>query len=192
MTRRLIAIATAIFVTTSCAHAQIRGMATPTPGVPTTSPLGMSTSGTAVAPTGIPLGAAPLATPGVSSGTSNGVASATACSSPATGSAATSAGMGNATAGTSGSTALSDASGVGIMTGATLPGAAAPVTTTCAPASATGSAAASQSSTSTPAASQLGVPTIPMGSTELSNPGLSPAPCPATGNTAQSTSSGAC
>jgi hypothetical protein len=40
--------------------------------------------------------------------------------------------------------------------------------------------------------SQLGVPTIPMGSTELSNPGLSPAPCPATGNTAQSTSSGAC
>jgi hypothetical protein len=39
---------------------------------------------------------------------------------------------------------------------------------------------------------QLGVPTIPMGSTELSNPGLSPAPCPATGNAAISTSSGAC
>jgi hypothetical protein len=182
MTRRLIAIATAIFVTTSCAHAQGRGMGTPTPGVPTTSPLGMSTSGTAVAPTGIPLGAAPLATPGVSSGTSNGVASATACSSP---------GMGSAMTGASSSTALFDNSGIGIMTGATLPGAAAPVTTTCAPASATGSAAASQSSTSTPATSQLGVPTIPIGSTELSNPGLSPAPCPATGNTA-STSSGAC
>jgi hypothetical protein len=39
---------------------------------------------------------------------------------------------------------------------------------------------------------RLGVPMIPMGSTELSNPGLSPAPCPATGNTAQSASSGAC
>jgi hypothetical protein len=188
MTRRLIAIATAIFVTTSCAHAQVRGMATPTPGVPTTSPLGMSTSGTAVAPTGIPLGAAPLATPGVSSGTSNGVASGTACSSPGIGSATS---PGSAMTGTSGSTALFDASGVGIMTGTTLPGAAAPITTTCVPAAGAGSATSSQSSTSTPATSQLGVPTIPMGSTELSNPGLSPAPCPATGNTA-STSSGAC
>src|SRR5262249_55050860 len=84
--------------------------------------LGMSTSGGAVAPTGIPLGAAPLATPGVSSGFSSGVASATACSSP---------GMGSAMTGTSGSTALFDSGGVGIMTGATLPGAAAAITTTC-------------------------------------------------------------
>jgi hypothetical protein len=60
------------------------------------------------------------------------------------------------------------------MTGATLPGSAGPVTTTCGPASATGSTTSSQSSTST--SSQPGVPTIPMGSTELSNPGLSPAP----------------
>ena len=65
MTRRLIAIATAMFVTSSCAYAQIGGMSAPTPWMGTTSPLGMSTSGTAVAPTGIPLGAAPLATPGV-------------------------------------------------------------------------------------------------------------------------------
>jgi hypothetical protein len=181
VTRHLIAVATAILVSSSCAYAQVRG-STPAPAVPTTSPLGMSTSGTAVAPTGIPLGAAPLATPGVSSGTSNGVASATACSSP---------GVGSTMTGTSGSTAQFDASGVGVMTGATLPGAAAPITTTCSPTSATGSATSSQSSTSTPATSQLGVPTIPIGSTELSNPGLSPAPCPATGNTA-STSSGAC
>jgi hypothetical protein len=48
-----------------------------------------------------------------------------------------------------------------------------------------------QSSTATPANSQLGVPAIPLSSTELSNPGLSPAPCPATGNLS-STSSGAC
>ena len=184
MTRRLFAIATAIFVTSGCAYAQVGGMGTATPGIGTTSPLGMSTSGGAVAPTGIPLGAAPLATPGVSSGFSNGVASATACSSP---------GMGSATTGTSGATALFDSGGVGIMTGATLPGAAAAITTTCGPASAAaGNPTASKSSTSTPVTSQLGVPTIPMGSTELSNPGLSPAPCPATGNTAQSTSSGAC
>ena len=183
MTRRLFAIATAIFVTSGCAYAQVGGMGTATPGIGTTSPLGMSTSGGAVAPTEIPLGAAPLATPGVSSNFSNGVASATACSSP---------GMGSAMTGTSGSTALFDSGGVGIMTGATLPGAAAAITTTCGGASATGNRSSSQSSTSTPASSQLGVPTIPMGSTELSNPGLSPAPCPATGNTAQSTSSGAC
>jgi hypothetical protein len=184
MTRRLIAIATAIFVTSSSAYAQVGRMSTPTPnvGMGATSPFGMSTSGTAVAPTGIPLGAAPLPTPGVSSGTANGVASATACSSP---------GMGSATTGASSSTMPFDNSGVGVMTGATQPGAAAPVTTTCVPAAGAGSATASQSSSSTPAASQLGVPTIPMGSTELSNPGLSPAPCPATGNTAQSTSSGA-
>jgi hypothetical protein len=180
MTRGLIAIATAIFVTSGCAYAQVGGMGTPTPGMGTTSPLGMSTSGTAVAPTGIPLGAAPLATPGVTSGTSNGVASATACSSPGVG----------AMTGTSGSTALFDNSGVGIMTGATQPGSAAPIATTCGGASARGSATSSQSSTST--SSQLGVPTIPMGSTELTNPGLSPAPCPATGNTASSTSSGVC
>src|SRR5436309_9448445 len=169
MTRRLIAIATAIFVTSSCAYAQVGGMGTPSAGMGMTSPLGMGGAGTAGVPTGIPLGAAPLATPGVSSGSSNGVASATACSSPSIGSAMT------------GSTAQFDNSGVGIMTGATLPGSAAPVTTTCGPASAAPSASASQSSTSTP--SQLGVPTIPMGSTELSNPGLSPAPCAATGNT---------
>src|SRR5262249_25142510 len=138
MTRGLIAIATAIFVTSSCAYAQVGGMGTPTPGMGTTSPLGMSTSGTAVAPTGIPLGAAPLATPGVPSGTSNGVASATACSSPGVG----------AMTGTSGSTALFDNSGVGIMTGATQPGSAAPVTTTCGPASATGNATSLQSSAS--------------------------------------------
>src|SRR6266478_1632569 len=180
MTRGLIVIATAIFVTSGCAYAQVGGMGTATPGIGTTSPLGMSTSGGAVAPTGIPLGAAPLATPGVTSGASNGVASATACSSPGVG-AMTSSGMG-------GSTALFDNSGVGIMTGATQPGSAAPVTTTCGPASATGNATSLQSSASTPATSKPG---IPMGSTELSNPGLSPAPCPATGNIS-STSSGVC
>jgi hypothetical protein len=182
MTRRLIAIVSAMFLNLSCAHAQVGGMGAPTAGMGTTSPLGMSTSGTAVAPTGIPLGAAPLATPGVTSGTSNGVASATACSSP---------GMGAMTSSGMGSTALFDNSGVGIMTGATQPGSAAPIMTACGGASAAASVTSSESSTSTPVNSQLGAPTIPIGSTELSNPGLSPAPCAATGNTA-ATPSGAC
>ena len=182
MTGRLITIATAILLGSSCAHAQVRGMGTPTPtaGLGTTSPLGMSTSGTAVAPTGIPLGAAPFATPGVSPGATNGVTYSTACSSP---------GTTGATAGTSSSRAPFDNSGVGIMTGATLPGSATPIATTCGPASATGSINSLQSSTATPA--QLGVPTIPLSSTELSNPGLSPAPCPATANPS-SMSSGTC
>jgi hypothetical protein len=186
MTRHSIVIATAMFVGLSCAHAQMGVMGAPTPnaGMGTTSPLGMSTSGTAVAPTGVLLGAAPLATPGVTSGASNGVLSATTCSSPGMG-AITSSGMG-------GSTALFDNSGVGIITGATPPGSAAPIATTCGGAPAVGPGASPQSRTSTSVNSQLGVPTIPMGSTELSNPGLSPAPCPATGTTAQSTSSGAC
>jgi hypothetical protein len=191
MTRRLIAMATAMLVTSSCAYAQVNalggattnsgigGVANPNFGIGATSPLGMGTSGTAGAPTGVPLGATPLATPGVSSGSSNGVALSTVCSSP---------GMGNAVTGTSSSTALFDNSGVGIMTGATLPGSAGPVTTTCGGALATGSATSLQSSASTPATSKPG---IPMGSTELSNPGLSPVPCPATGNIS-STSSGAC
>src|SRR6266403_2845732 len=172
MTRCLIAITTAIFLASSCAYAQVSGMGTsaPSAGMGMTSPLGMSSSGTAGAPTGIPLGATPLASPGVSAGASNGVASATACSSP---------GVASAMSGTSGSTALFDNSGVGIMTGATLPGSAGPFTPTCGGALATGSATSLQSSASTPATSKPG---IPMGSTELSNPGLSPAPCPATGN----------
>ena len=183
MTGRLITIATAILLGSSCAHAQIGGMTTsvPTAGMGMTSPLGLSSSGTAVAPTGIPLGAAPLATPGVSSGATNGVTFSTACSSP---------GVAGATTGTS--TAPFDNSGVGLMTGATPPGSAAPIATPCGPASAAGSITSLQSSTATPANSQLGVPAIPLSSTELSNPGLSPAPCPATGVTPQSMSSGAC
>jgi hypothetical protein len=63
----------------------------------------------------------------------------------------------------------------------------------CGQAPAAGSTTSSQSNaTSSNGTSQLGVPTIPMGSTELSNPGLSPAPCTATDNAALSTSSGAC
>src|SRR5258708_35860117 len=165
MTRRLVAITTAIFLASSCAYAQVSGMGTsaPSAGMGMTSPLGMSSSGTAVAPTGIPLGATPLASPGVSSGASNGVASATACSSP---------GVASAMSGTSGSTALFDNSGVGIMTGATLPGSAAPVTTTCGPASATGTAPSLPSAPSPPPTSKPG---IPLGSTEQDNPGPTPA-----------------
>ncbi len=187
MTRRLIAIATAIVVTSGCAYAQVglMGTASPNSGMGMTSPLGMATSGGLFAPTGIPLGAAPLATPGVSSGPSVG-----AC-------APTSAVVGNAM----NSTAPFSGGGVGVFgmtpAGTTSAGSMSSDTgvssNMCGQAPAAGSTTSSQSNaTSSNGTSQLGVPTIPMGSTELSNPGLSPAPCTATGNAALSTSSGAC
>ena len=188
MTRCFLAIATAIVVTSGCAYAQVGGMGTASPnsGMGATSPLGMSTSGGMFAPTGIPLGAAPLATPGVSSGSSVGACSPT---STVTGNAMN-------------STALFSGDGIGVF-GTTTTGTVPMSSNTglssnmCGQAPAAGSTASSQSSassnaTSSNGTSQLGVPTIPMGSTELSNPGLSPAPCPSTSNTALSTSSGAC
>jgi hypothetical protein len=183
MTRRLITIATAIVVTSGGAYAQVGGMGTPSPnsGMGATSPLEMSTSGGVFAPTGIPLGAAPLATPGVSSGSSIGACSPT---SPVAGNAMD-------------STAPFSGNGIGV--GTTTTGIVPMSSNTglssniCGQAPAAGSTTSSQSNaTSSNGTSQLGVPTIPMGSTELSNPGLSPAPCPATGNAALSTSSGAC
>ena len=187
MRRRLLAISTAIVVTSGCAYAQVgMGTASPNSGMGATSPLGMSTSGGMFAPTGIPLGAAPLATPGVSSGSSVGACSPT---STVTGNAMN-------------STALFSGDGIGVF-GTTTTGTVPTSSNTglssnmCGQAPAAGSTASSQSSassnpTSSNGTSQLGVPTIPMGSTELSNPGLSPAPCPSTSNTALSTSSGAC
>jgi hypothetical protein len=203
MTRRSIAIATAILMTSSCAYAQVSGpgMSNPNFGIGMTSPLGMSPSGTSVGPTGIPLGATELATPGVSMGPSApfGFASSAACA------GAGAIGTANAMTGTPTSSGLFDASGVGISTGTTQLGATGSMSTatasvstaTCGQASTVGNATASQSSPSTPATSQLGMPTIPLGSTELSNGGVSPAPCPAAGFTAPSTmgmpmSSGAC
>jgi hypothetical protein len=173
MTHRLIAIATAIVVNSGGAYAQVGGMGTPSPnsGLGATSPLGM------------------LATPGVSSGSSVG-----ACS-------PTSAVMGNAM----NATAPFSGNGLGVFgmtplgtTGTVLPSSNTGLSTNmCGQAPAAGSTASSQSSassntTSSNGTSQLGVPTIPMGSTELSNPGLSPAPCPSTSNTPLATSSGAC
>jgi hypothetical protein len=189
MTRRLLAIATAIVVTSGCAYAQVGGMGTASPnsGMGMTSPLGMGTSGGVFGPTGIPLGAAPLATPGVSSGSSVGACSPTSMV------------MGNAM----NSTAPFSGNGLGVFgmtplgTTGTVPSNTGLSTNMCGQASAAGSTASSQSSassnaTSSNGTSQLGVPTIQIGSTELSNPGLSPAPCPSTSNTAASTSSGAC
>src|SRR6267154_445276 len=63
-----ISLIAAIFPTLlvcNVATAQVSGMASPTPAIGATSPLGLGT-GSAVSPTGIPLGATEIASPGVS------------------------------------------------------------------------------------------------------------------------------
>src|SRR4030081_859134 len=83
-----ISLIAAIFPTLlvcNVATAQVSGMASPTPSIGATSPLGLGT-GSTVSPTGIPLGSTEIASPGVSpapgdaTGTIAMPSSSTACS----------------------------------------------------------------------------------------------------------------
>src|SRR5882757_30430 len=81
----LIAAILPALVVCNAAMAQVSGMASPTPSLGATSPLGMGT-GSAVSPTGIPLGSTEIASPGVSlapgdaTGTISMPSSGTTCS----------------------------------------------------------------------------------------------------------------
>ncbi len=182
MTRTLMAATIAMLLGCGSGHAQVGGMAAPGPnfGMGSTSPLGMS-PGSPVAPTGLPMGATELVTPGVSPGPSGAstLGAGTACS------GTTSAGMGTAMTGMSGG--LFDAGGLGTGIGATQPGTSGTSTmstSTCSQTPAVGSAVSSQPTAPSIAGTpRLGIPRVPMGSTELGNLGVSPAPCPATGFT---------
>src|SRR3984885_4570515 len=109
---RVAAIVPALFVG-SAAIAQVSGMATPTPSIGATSPLGIGT-GSTVSPTGIPLGSTELASPGISpapafsTGTTAMPSNGTACST-----------VGTAPSGMFGSTATFD--GGGMTTGSATP-----------------------------------------------------------------------
>src|ERR1700739_2461052 len=95
------AVIPALFVG-NVAMAQVTGMASPTPTIGATSPLGIGT-GSAVPPTGIPLGSTEIASPGVSpaptgvTGTISMPGSGTTCST-----------MGSSPSGMYGSTATYD------------------------------------------------------------------------------------
>jgi hypothetical protein len=65
MRRVLIAAMQAALFGCIPAFAQVGGMGSPTPGIGATSPLGMA-AGSPVPPTGIPMGATELASPGLS------------------------------------------------------------------------------------------------------------------------------
>src|SRR4030088_1803184 len=62
----LIVVVLPALVVCNAATAQVSGMASPTPTMGATSPLGMSATGSSVSPTGIPLGSTEIASPGVS------------------------------------------------------------------------------------------------------------------------------
>src|SRR3979490_2967737 len=61
----LIAVVIPALFAGNAAFAQVSGMASPTPTIGMTSPLGIGT-GSTVSPTGIPLGSTELASPGIS------------------------------------------------------------------------------------------------------------------------------
>ncbi len=187
--RFAVVAAAAILLDYGSAHAQVGGPSiSPGPPLSMTSPLGIGL-GSRVAPTGIPMGATELATPGVSPPTSG-----TSPISPLTSSVATCGGIGGsmpqASFGLSASSGASDGAGGSmaampsttnsVFDGGGMTGSA---SGTCAT---TGSLAGPGASTSlltgigsVPSVGRIG---IPMGSTEMGVGGLSPASVALTAN----------
>jgi hypothetical protein len=189
----LIAAVVPALLVCNVARAQVSGMASPTPTMGATSPLGI-TSGSSVSPTGIPLGSTELASPGVSpmptysTGTIAMPGSSTTCSTLGTspsamyGSTATYDGGGTAvgaatpaTAATSGTTATSMSSGISATSGmSTTSGMLGTIGLSgmCGSGSsiASSSTPTSTSPTTTGGAARTG---IPLGSMEISNLGVS-------------------
>src|SRR6266849_5934299 len=195
----LIAAVLPALLVSNVAMAQVSGMASPTPTMGATSPLGIAT-GSSVSPTGIPLGSTEIASPGVSpmpansTGTIAMPGSSTACSTLGTspsgmfGSTASFDGGGTAvgaatpaTAATSGATAMSGtsmSSGISSSSG---------ISTTSGMLDTTGlsgmcgSGSSSLASSSTPTSTSPTTPGggartgIPLGSTEIGNLGVSSA-----------------
>jgi hypothetical protein len=173
--RELITAILATLLGCNPVFAQVGGIGSPAPGMGATSPFGMSSTAGSVGPTGLPLGASELATPGLSPAPPSTLGSGFTICSAVVGAAP------NNTTGTF------DGGGVG-----TVPGASAMATgatnsasaSACNQASGAGSAGTLQSTTSLPGSSApLGIGTIPMGSTELDRGGVSPSPCPLSGPT---------
>src|SRR5207302_7305193 len=111
----LIAAVLPALVVCNAAMAQVSGMASPTPTIGATSPLGIGT-GSTVSPTGIPLGSTEIASPGISPAPADATGTITMPSSGTTCST-----LGTAPSGMYGSTATYDGGG-------TAAGAAAPAT----------------------------------------------------------------
>jgi hypothetical protein len=195
MRSTLIVSALAALFACNPAFAQVGGTASPVPSLSPTSPLGLG-PGSPVAPTGIPMGATELNTPGVSPmlGTST-IGSVTQCSgiggsmpqtsfgSPpmsygaGTSSPGTTAGVGGSMTGTSYGTGMSNAgtsASAVLFDGGGISGTASGTCSTAAGSSLAGPAASASSPTLMGTAASGGRVGIPMGATELGAGGLSP------------------
>jgi hypothetical protein len=151
----LTATVVATLLSYNCAFSQVGGMADPTPGIAATSPLGV-VPGASVPPTGIPLGATELASPGLSPLTDGTVGMA--------GFGSTCSAIGSPSSGISGASTY-DGGGMGLGMGASLPGSG----VICGASS--GGSTAAMSSTGSGNVARTG---IPFGSVEIGNAGVSP------------------
>jgi hypothetical protein len=169
------------------AFAQVGGIGSPTPGMGLTSPFGMSAAtGGSVGPAGVPLGATELATPGLSPAPPGTLGSGFTICSAVVG------------AGSNSANGPFDGGGTSVGMSPTASGETNSASASaCNQASGAGSAGTLQSTTSSPGSTApLGIGTIPLGSIELGNAGVSPTPCPLTGPTLPTdgsvTATGAC
>jgi hypothetical protein len=173
--RELITAILATLLGCNPVFAQVGVMGSPAPGMGQTSPFGMS-AGTAgsVGPTGVPLGATELATPGLSPAPPSTLGSGFTICSAVVG------------APTSDATGTFDGGGVGTSMGTSQMGMGgmSSASSSCNQASGAGSAGSLPSTTPSLGSNVLpGIGTIPMGSTELDRGGVSPSPCPLSGPT---------
>jgi hypothetical protein len=178
MRRELIAAFLATLLGCNPVFAQVAGIGSPMPGMGVTSPFGMGAAAGSVGPTGLPLGATELATPGLSPAPPSTLGSGFTVCSAVVGAPST------------GATGVYDGGGVGTTTGmspttmGTAMGTNATSASTCNQASGSSNPGTLSPSGTPPSASALlGIGTIPMGSTELNGAGVSPTPCPLSGPT---------
>ena len=186
------AIIPALFVC-NVARAQVTGMAAPTPTIGATSPLGIG-AGSAVSPTGIPLGSTEIASPGISpaptgvTGTISMPSTGTICSTIGTsptemyGSTATYDGGGmtmgtatpasGATSGTTATSGMSTSPGISTSSGMLETSGLSGMCGSGSSSIASSSAPTSTTPTTPGGAARTG---IPLGSTEIGNLGVSSA-----------------
>jgi len=175
----IVAVIPALVLCNAVARAQGTGMASPTPSIAATSPLGLG-PGSGVSQTGIPLGATEIASPGVSpapgaTGAMSMPGSGTTCST-----------LGTSPSGMFGSTSSYDGGGMAVggaapATGATLGMSATPGTVQTAGMSGMCGAGSSSMVSSSPTSASPTTPGsgartgIPLGSIEIGNLGVSAA-----------------
>lgn len=164
MRRALIAAMLAALLGANPVLAQVGGMGSPIPAINATSPFGI-VPGSSVAPTGIPLGATELASPGLSPASTATIGM--------TGNGTTCSAVAGQPSGMSSSNTSFVGGGMGFGTATALQGSAAASVVCGTNSGSTVSSSAATSSPSPGVASRAG---IPLGSVEIGNPGLSPMP----------------